>query len=169
MGVHFFIAAFSQAPLSPAKIRFNKFMTGYLEPYSSQNWMLFAPEPVQDDEGIVARAKCTDGTVTGYHDVTGPSIDRVQQSRSSSSRMSRLVSNGIQQYNNTDDLMARLRQRDQEKKDSDTEDEKAKGGEEKPDIQLAPHEQHQRDEGEKFLSRVALTQMPVSAHVAPHR
>lgn len=33
LGAHFSIAAFSQAPLSPAKIRLHAVITGYLEPY----------------------------------------------------------------------------------------------------------------------------------------
>ncbi|WP_406467467.1 DUF5819 family protein [Streptomyces sp. NBC_01594] len=50
-------------------------------PYFAQNWMLFAPDPLADDRGILARAKCADGRVTEYYDVTSPYIHAAQDSR----------------------------------------------------------------------------------------
>jgi hypothetical protein len=156
LGAHFSIAAFSQAPLSPAKIRLHAVITGYLEPYFTQNWSLFAPEPVKNDEGIVARAQCADGAVTDYYDVTGPLIEETQGDRFFPSRTVRLVSNGIQQLNDSDDLLLRLRQKQDSEITEDSEKEDAKS---KRDIPLTPYEKSQREDAERSLSRFALTQM----------
>ncbi|MGX5182331.1 DUF5819 family protein [Streptomyces avermitilis] len=156
LGAHFFIAAFSQAPLSPAKIKLHGVISGYLEPYFTQNWSLFAPDPTKNDEGIVARAKCADGAVTDYYDVTGPLIKETQGDRFFPSRTVRLVSNGIQQLNDSDDLLLRLRQKQESK---DAEDSKTKDGRRKQDIPLTPYEKSQHQDAEWSLSRFALTQM----------
>lgn len=150
LGAHFSVAAFSQTPLSPAKVQMAPFLNDYLQPYFAQNWMLFAPDPVMVDQGIIARGRCSDGEVTKYHDVTGPSIQRVQDSRFFPSRMTRVVSNGIQQYNSTDDLLRRLREQKEKKK--------AEKPGENP-IPLMPHEKRTRDQAVNYLSRYALTRL----------
>ncbi len=156
LGAHFFLAAFSQAPLSPAKIRLHGLISSYLEPYFTQNWSLFAPNPTKDDEGIIARAKCSDGSVTDFYDVTGPLIKETQEDRFFPSRTVRLVSNGINQLNDSDDLLLRLRQKEEEKnsEDSTTKDEKHKRV-----IPLTPYEKSQHEDAERSLSRFSLTQM----------
>jgi hypothetical protein len=133
LGAHFSIAAFSQAPLSPAKIQLHGVISGYLEPYFTQNWSLFAPDPTKDDQGIVVRAKCADGAVTDYYDVTGPLIKETQEDRFFPSRTVRLVSNGLNQLNDSDDLLWRLRQKQKEENGEGSE---TKGGKDKRDIAL---------------------------------
>ncbi|MFD7877170.1 DUF5819 family protein [Streptomyces sp. NPDC059766] len=156
LGAHFFLAAFSQAPLSPAKIRMHGLISGYLEPYFTQNWSLFAPNPTKDDEGIIARAKCADGSVTDFYDVTGPLIKETQEDRFFPSRTVRLVSNGINQLNDSDDLLLRLRQKQEEK---DSEDSATKGKKHKRVIPLTPYEKSQHEDAERSLSRFSLTRM----------
>jgi hypothetical protein len=156
LGAHFSIAAFSQAPLSPAKIQLHGVVSGYLEPYFTQNWSLFAPDPTKDDQGIVARAKCADGAVTDYYDVTGPLIKETQEDRFFPSRTVRLVSNGLNQLNDSDDLLWRLRQKQKEENGEGSE---AKGGKDKRDIPLTPYEKSQHKDAERSLSRFALTQI----------
>jgi hypothetical protein len=156
LGAHFFLAAFSQAPLSPAKIRLHGLISGYLEPYFTQNWSLFAPNPTKDDEGIIARAKCSDGSVTDFYDVTGPLIKETQEDRFFPSRTVRLVSNGINQLNDSDDLLLRLRQKEEEK---NTEDSPAKDGKRDHVIPLTPYEKSQHEDAERSLSRFSLTRM----------
>ncbi|MCY0947638.1 DUF5819 family protein [Streptomyces antarcticus] len=51
-------------PLTPMKIRYYNKVATYLEPCSAQNWMLFAPDPLSENRGILARAQCRDGSVT---------------------------------------------------------------------------------------------------------
>ncbi|MEV6655302.1 DUF5819 family protein [Streptomyces sp. NPDC051219] len=146
LGGHFTMSALSQAPLSPAKVRYEETVSSYLEPYFAQNWMLFAPDPITDDRGILARAKCSDGSVTDFYDVTHPHIKAAQDSRFFPSRMSRLVTNGLQAISNHDELMNRLRQNSLNEK--------------KPLIPATPFEKSSRDETITFLSRYSMGQMP---------
>jgi len=146
LGAHFLITALSQAPLSPAKLRYHSGVNAYLEPYFTQNWLLFAPAPLADDRGVLARAKCRDDATTQFYDVTAPHIKAVQGSRFFPSRTSRLVTNSLQQIYNTDEVMERFR-------------EKAKN-DKKPLPPLMPHERDSRADSIRFLSRYSLGQLP---------
>ena len=144
--VHFTASALSQAPLSPAKMRYFDTVSAYLDPYFTQNWMLFAPDPLMDDRGILARATCSDGTVSDDHDVTSAYIEKAQSSRFFPSRMSRLATSNIQQLSTRDEVLDRLR--------------KGERNDKKPVTPLLPHEKKSQNEAVTFLSRYALDQMP---------
>ncbi|MCX5172185.1 MULTISPECIES: DUF5819 family protein [Streptomyces] len=146
LGVHFTMTALSQAPLSPAKVRYQETVNAYMQPYFAQTWLLFAPDPLTDDRGIVARARCADNTVTKDYDVTTPYIKDVQDSRFFPSRMSRLVTGPVQEINNSDELLNRLR--------NDSQNDK------KPLLPLMPHEKRSQSATVTYLSRYSLTQMP---------
>ncbi|MGW7073660.1 DUF5819 family protein [Streptomyces sp. NPDC054855] len=146
LAVHFTASALSQAPLSPAKMRYYDTVSAYLEPYFTQNWMLFAPDPLTDDRGILARAACPDGKVTPEYDVTSAYIEKAQSSRFFPSRMSRLVTSNIQQLSPRDEVLDRMRRSERNDK--------------KPVTPLLPHEKKSRGEAVTFLSRYALDQMP---------
>lgn len=146
LGCHFLIASFSQAPLSPVKLRYYEAVTNYLHPYFTQNWMLFAPDPLTDDRGILARARCENGSVTPYYDVTTQAIKSAQGSRFFPPRTSRLVSSTLQQLNQSDPVLNRIRETEKEKKS--------------PVLPLLPVERISRDEATNFLARYSLTKMP---------
>ncbi|MFD1831172.1 DUF5819 family protein [Streptomyces desertarenae] len=110
--------------------------------------MLFAPDPITDDRGILARAKCSDGTVTDFYDVTYPHIKAAQDSRFFPSRMSRLVTNGLQAINNSDELLNRIRRNSQNDK--------------KPALPLTPFEKNSRTDTISFLARYSTSQMPTA-------
>ncbi|MBY8864226.1 DUF5819 family protein [Streptomyces sennicomposti] len=146
LGAYFFLAAFSQAPLNPEKVRYSGTVEEILSPYLSQDWQLFAPDPLADDRGILAQAFCADGETTAFYDVTTPYIRRTQNDRFFPSRMSRLVSTGLQSLQNTDPVLNRLRRWETEQK--------------KPVLPPLPYEERSRDDTVRLLSRYALTQMP---------
>ncbi len=146
LGVYFALAAFTQAPLSPAKIRYGDQAESALSPYFSQDWLLFAPEPLADDRGILARVSCSDGTRTPFYDVTNPYIERTQNDRFFPSRMSRLVSGGLQAMENSDPFLNRLRRQEAER--------------DKPVLPPLPFEERSRESAVRFLARYSLTQMP---------
>lgn len=146
LGFHFLVAAFSQAPLSPPKLRYYDAMTRYLHPYFTQNWMLFAPDPLTDDRGILARARCGDGSVTPYYDVTTPTIKSTQDSRFFPPRTARLISSTLQQLTQSDPVLSRIRETEKQKKS--------------PVLPLLPIERTSRDDAARFLARFSLTQMP---------
>lgn len=146
LGLHFLASAFSQMPLTPMKLRYYRYAAGYLEPYFSQNWMLFAPDPLSDNRGILARATCADGSTTDFYDVTTQYVEKAQQSRFFPSRMSRLVTSSVQQLNGGDPVLARLRESQKDEK--------------KKELPLTPYEKTSREEAVRFLSRYSLTQIP---------
>jgi hypothetical protein len=152
LGFHFLIAAFSQAPLTPMKLRYYDVVSSYLDPYFSQNWLLFAPNPLADDRGILARARCADGTVTQFYDVTTPAIHKAQSSRFFPARTSRLISSTLQQINSADPVLSRLRATEKDRK--------------KPVLPLLPFERTSRAEANKFLARYSLRMMPTACQGA---
>ncbi|NWF27218.1 hypothetical protein HW130_13195 [Streptomyces sp. PKU-EA00015] len=162
LGLHFALASFSQAPATPLKVRHFDKVKGYLNPYFLQNWMLFAPDPLADDRGVLARAQCRDGSVTDYHDVTTPYVRAAQESRFFPSRMSRLVSAPMQSINATDPLLDRLREKHKDDIAKDQKDAKGK-------VRLMPEEQKAQDNAVRFLSRYSLTQMPDACGGDPRR
>ncbi|MCT9010573.1 DUF5819 family protein [Streptomyces rhizosphaerihabitans] len=145
LGAYLSIAALTQTPLNPVKLRYYDEMNALTEPYLSQNWMLFAPDPLSDDRGILARAKCANGRATGFYDVSRPYVARVQHDRFFPSRINRLVSGTITQMDSPDPVLARLRNKEMEKK--------------KRPVPLLPYEKTSRKEAETFLARYSLSQL----------
>ncbi|MET9662425.1 DUF5819 family protein [Streptomyces sp. NPDC006510] len=146
LGAYFLLASFSQTPLTPVKVKYYDQVNAAMQPYLAQNWMLFAPNPISEDRGILARARCADGTVTEFYDVTRPYVKEVQNDRFFPSRVNRLVSGTITQLDNGDPLLQRLRDTKKEKK--------------KKQLPLLPYEKTSQDQAERFMSRYSLAQMP---------
>jgi len=93
-------------PLTPIKFDVGG-AAALLNPYFSQNWQLFAPDPVSDERGVIARLRCG-GEATGWKDITSRAIVRTQASRFFPPRESRIVSNAVLQRFTQDDLTERL-------------------------------------------------------------
>ncbi len=153
LGAYFLVASFSQMPLNPVKVKYYDRVNHVTQPYLAQNWMLFAPNPLADDRGILARAKCQDGSVTGFYDVTHAYVKQTQADRFFPSRIDRLVTGTITQLDNGDPILQRLRDSEKEKK--------------KPEIPLLPFEKTSREQAEIFMSRYSLTQMPSACGGTP--
>ncbi|MFE9797491.1 DUF5819 family protein [Streptomyces goshikiensis] len=153
LGVHMIIAALSQAPLSPAKLVYGDAVTEYLDPYFSQNWMLFAPQPMSDSRGIVARVTCRNGSVSEFYDVSAAALEKVQGSRFFPSRDVRLVSSNIQNLTSTEEVLRRVRQKQTNDK--------------KPALPPIPYEKATEAESVKYLSRYAYDHMPSACEGQP--
>ncbi|MBZ6093402.1 hypothetical protein KVH02_34625 [Streptomyces olivaceus] len=145
LGAYFLLASISQMPLNPIKLKFYDPVNAITQPYLAQNWMLFAPNPLSDDRGILARAKCSDGRVTDFYNVTRPYVEREQGDRFFPSRTNRLVSGTISQLDTGDPILERLRSSEKEKK--------------KPVMPLLPQEKTSRSDAENFLARFSLKQL----------
>ncbi|QRX91155.1 DUF5819 family protein [Streptomyces noursei] len=146
LGLHFCVASFSQMPLTPVKLRFLSFVNNYLQPYQTQNWRLFAPNPLSENRGILARGRCANGKTTEFYDVTSRYIEAAQNSRFFPSRMSRLVTGNVLQLSGGDPVLDELR-------------EQQKTLHKRP-LPETPLEKKNRKETVTFLSRYSLTQMP---------
>lgn len=146
LGAYFLFASFSQMPLTPMKLKYYSQVNEVMQPYLAQNWLLFAPNPLSDDRGILSRARCADGTMTDFYDVTSPYVQQVQEDRFFPSRINRLVSGTVTQLDSSDPVLQRLRDTEKEEK--------------KKQLPLLPYEKTSREQAERFLTRYALTQMP---------
>lgn len=82
-----------------------------LNPHFSQNWQLFAPDPISDERGVVARLRCSDGE-TEWFDISSASIAATQSSRFFPSRESRIISNALIERFGQDNLTKRLAEND---------------------------------------------------------
>ncbi|MFE2049750.1 DUF5819 family protein [Streptomyces sp. NPDC059459] len=145
LGAHMTVAALSQAPLSPAKLVYGERVAEYLDPYFSQNWQLFAPTPVSDDRGILARVACADGSVTPYYDVSARGVEKAQNSRFFPSREVRIVSAHLQNITSSEELLQRIRQQQTNDK--------------KPLLPPLPYERATEAESVRGLSRYAYDHM----------
>lgn len=120
-------------PLTPIKFDVGG-AASMLNPYFSQNWQLFAPDPVSDERGVIARFECN-GDATDWKDITSHATVRTQASRFFPPRESRIVSSAVLQRFAEDDLTERLSK-------------KHKGD-------LAPPDPRLRHQAEEVLARYA--------------
>ncbi|MFI7138690.1 DUF5819 family protein [Streptomyces massasporeus] len=150
LGAHMTMAALSQAPLSPAKLVYGDRVAEYLDPYFSQNWQLFAPTPISDDRGILARATCADGSVSPYYDVSARGVEKARSSRFFPSREVRIVDAHLQNITSSEELLRRLRQQQTNDK--------------KPMLPPLPYEKATEAEAVKGLSRYAYDQLPTACN-----
>ncbi|WP_148071129.1 DUF5819 family protein [Curtobacterium sp. PhB115] len=93
-------------PVTPIKFDVGP-VASLLNPHLSQNWQLFAPDPISDERGVVARIRCR-GTTTEWTDISSSAIARTQSSRLFPDRESRIVSNALVERFAQDDISKRL-------------------------------------------------------------
>ncbi len=79
---HLVMVFLSIAPTNTLSTEYAKQLNGYVYPEFEQNWKLFAPNPVQDNNDVEARARVrrADGSVatTGWVDLTAMDIARIR-------------------------------------------------------------------------------------------
>jgi hypothetical protein len=96
-------------PVTPIKFDVGP-AAAVLNPHLSQSWQLFAPDPISDERGVVARMRCAGG-VTGWKDISSAPIARTQGSRFFPPRESRVLSNAIVERFAHDDITKRLEEK----------------------------------------------------------
>lgn len=158
LGLHFLASALYVGPINPIQIRASRYTQGWLLPYFEQTWTLFAPDPISEDRGMLARFRCEDESVTGWVDVTTRHILTTQQNRFFPARNSRLVSNGSTLLTSNDPIAERLRSREPVRKDVDAKG--RAGGDDGAAVPLSAAEKHIRERGLQFLSGYALREAP---------
>lgn len=125
-------------PVTPIKFDVGP-LVSLLNPHLSQNWQLFAPDPISDERGVVARIRCR-GTTTEWTDISPSAIARTQSSRLFPDRESRIVSNALVERFAQDDISKRLEARGKE--------------------DLAPSDFGAQPRAERVLARYAALQIP---------
>jgi hypothetical protein len=84
--VHFSLVQLSNMPLSPLKLGISEVVDGYVNPFFSQRWSFFAPQPIEHDTTVVIRGRYLDpstgkAVITPWLDVTTPLLDAVREDR----------------------------------------------------------------------------------------
>lgn len=125
-------------PVTPIKFDVGP-VASLLNPHISQNWQLFAPDPISDERGVVARVRCQ-SEETEWTDISSSAIARTQSSRFFPDRESRIVSNALVERFAQDDIRKRL---------------EASGKED-----LAPSDVSAQRRAERVLARYAAQQVP---------
>jgi Family of unknown function (DUF5819) len=156
LGGHFLASALHVGPMNPVQMRTQAYTQAWLLPYFEQTWTLFAPDPISEDRGMLARFRCQDGTITDWSDVTTKHVTAVQRTRFFPPRNSRLVSNGSTLLTTNDPLAERLRDRDVSLEEGGD----RAGGEDGAAVPLTSIEVDVREMGLRFLSGYALEEVP---------
>ena len=148
--IYFAAAALTTAPLNPLTLEHGAAANRVVSPFFVQNWQLFAPDPMSEDRGVVARVRCSDGTVSGFTDITSEHVKAVHDTRLFPSRMSRITSNGVLHVFLQDPYLSRFRET------AST----SEAPEALPDLeQLSPEEREIRLRGERTLVAFAADTM----------
>lgn len=96
IGVLYVVSAVITAgPITPLSLRYGEVANKVIQPYFAQNWQLFAPDPISEEWGTLARLRCVDGRTTDFVDITSPHIDAIHNTRLFPSRQQRIVSNSM--------------------------------------------------------------------------
>lgn len=108
--VGFVLSALVMAgPKTPITFQMYPLVSSYMHPHFPQNWQLFAPKPISEERGLVAKVRCSGGKVTEFVDITTPIIEELQATRVFPSRESRIISNGMITRFKEDAFLKRIR------------------------------------------------------------
>lgn len=83
--VHFLLLQLSNMPQSPLRLDVSDELNHYVNPYFSQRWSFFAPQPPEHDTLLAARARYRDSAgrevTTPWSDITSPLLEAVRKDR----------------------------------------------------------------------------------------
>ncbi len=108
LAVHFFITFWYLTPNNPVKSKWWDSLYAYMDPLFTQNWKLFAPNPVSQHQDVWAKARVknpANGQVqeTDWQNITAPMIQEKQPKRiSSEDRILRQINVGARQFRSKD-------------------------------------------------------------------
>lgn len=103
--LHFTFVQLMNMPMNPIKLAFYEPLDQYVNPYFSQNWSFFAPNPIADDLSTMVRGESVDRSgrfhVTPWYDVSDTLIDAAKgRPMSPIASISLALSNATVQYIN---------------------------------------------------------------------
>jgi Family of unknown function (DUF5819) len=116
--VHFLLVTLSNLPRSPLTTQTQLIVNRYINPYFSQTWNFFAPEPISNSLNLIARARYYDPTThstreTAWTDVSEPLVNEVRRSRISPLAIVQLgLSNVVTEFVNRVGANAKLSKAD---------------------------------------------------------
>lgn len=73
--IHFLILSLHAGPINPVYAKHRVAIEQYATPLLTQNWNLFAPDPVEETQNILIRYKVEDGGVSDWYNVSAPLLE----------------------------------------------------------------------------------------------
>lgn len=115
--IHFVMTALYVMPLNPIKMLASPVVTAYIQPLFTQNWHLFAPDPIDESRILTVACKAKDSLGANsatpkeseWHDASTLLRKQFQRNRiSAAERLNRVQSTSIQVTMGMDDLVLQL-------------------------------------------------------------
>lgn len=152
-------------PKTPITFTVYPTVASYMHPHFPQNWNLFAPDPISEERGALARYHCGSAAgATDWINITERGIAKVHATRFFPSRESRVVSNSIITRFREDDVILRTDKRAQAAPEATDTPAQA-------DSQLLSSlreaSQQEKDDVERVLARYASARAPEICDGAP--
>lgn len=145
-------AVITAGPITPMSVALTPAASVVTEPYLVQNWQLFAPDPISEERGAVARLRCADGTTTEFVDITSEHVEAIHATRFFPSRQSRIVSNSMFNLFLEDPYLARYRESLSSEPGADSVEDTSSAD---PLLPISPDEVAVREQGEQVLANFA--------------
>ncbi|SIT78530.1 DUF5819 family protein [Microbacterium sp. RU33B] len=76
LALHFGITFLHVAPLNPLSQQFSALVSTWTSPFFTQNWELFAPDPVSRDTGVLVTGSIGGEEIGRYLDLSTPMLER---------------------------------------------------------------------------------------------
>jgi hypothetical protein len=114
---HFFVTWLYLTPTNPVKIVLWRDIHAYMHPLFAQNWQLFAPTPVADNQMMLVQARLRDRatgavTISKWVDVTTPVMQQIHEHRvGPMSKLARPFSGVFQTVTYGDPVLGQVRAR----------------------------------------------------------
>lgn len=109
---HFSIVIADVIPYNPITNKHQQSIDQYMNPVFSQNWHLFAPEPVAHNDGIQVKVEFADSRDSGWVDITTPMIDEMHKNYFSPlNRMARISTGIVSELTSEEELVLNYRKK----------------------------------------------------------
>ena len=114
---HFMITAIYVLPLNPVKAKGGLLINSYIQPLFTQNWQLFAPDPLSNNFYIYLQVENKDGSQSDWFDLSTTFYKENQKNRlSPNNRLVRLGTSSFLQTLRVDETVEKLKEKVSEDK-----------------------------------------------------
>lgn len=109
---HFTMTAIYVLPFNPIKNKINDFVVAYMEPLFTQNWMLFAPNPLSNNYYVNIQVKDKSKKQSKWMDISTPLYDANHSNRFSPvNKLVRIGTSTYMQAIQSDELFDKIEQK----------------------------------------------------------
>ncbi|MEB2300320.1 DUF5819 family protein [Lysinibacillus xylanilyticus] len=108
--MHFALTAIYVLPLNPVQAKESQLINGYMQPLFTQNWQLFAPNPLSNNVYVFLQAQDSNGEDSEWYDLSSQSYKSNQERRiSPNNRLVRIGTSAFLQTVRKDETLEKLK------------------------------------------------------------